>query len=121
VEEVDEQVLDTLLTTVGEENVIEKEPTYEAYNISDAEYNRLLLYIAELEKQKSDLQSTSALKELTAGPDAALLLPVIFGGIRMKKCVGAMYSPRRLTLSGWKNRGHPFITPKIGQGSWLLP
>jgi hypothetical protein len=52
---VDEQVVDTLLTTMGEENVNKKEPTYEAYNISDAEYKRLRLYIAELEKQKSDL------------------------------------------------------------------
>ena len=113
VEEVDEQVVDTLLSTVGEKNVTQKEPTDEVYNLSDTDYNRLHTYITELEKQKSDLQSTSALKEVTDGPDAALLLPVIFGGIRMKKCVGAMYSPRRLSLSGWKKRGHPFITPKI--------
>jgi hypothetical protein len=112
IEEVDERVDDTLQTTAGEETAAEKEPFYEEYNISSQEVERLLIDVAELERQKAELQSYP-LKEPTAGPDDALLLPVVFAGIRMKKCVAAMFSPCRLSLSGWQKRGHPFITPKI--------
>jgi hypothetical protein len=113
---VDERVDDTLQTTAGEEIVAEQELSYEEYNKSySQEVERLLIYVAELEKQKAEPQSTSALKEPTAGLDAAFLLPVVFAGIRTKKCVAAMFSPCRLSLSGWGKRGHPFINPKIDQ------
>jgi hypothetical protein len=113
IEEVDERVGDTLQTTAGEETVADKEASYEKYNKSySPEVERLLIYVAELEKQKAEMQS-HPLKEPTAGPDAALLLPVVFAGIRMKKCVAAMFSPCRLSLSGWEKRGHSFINPKI--------
>jgi hypothetical protein len=100
---------DTLQTTAGKEIVAEKKPSYEEYNNSSPEVDRLLIYVVELEKQKAELQSYP-LKEPTAGPDAAFLLPVVFAGIRMKKCVAAMFSPCRLfkrVKKTWASVYHP--------------
>jgi len=47
--------VDTLQTTAGEEIVAEKEPFYEEYNISSQEVERMLIDVAELERQKAEL------------------------------------------------------------------
>jgi hypothetical protein len=95
---------------------------WSAYNLTLQEIKGLLLYIAELEKEKTDLEKNTY-REPTAGPNIALLLPVVLAGIRMKKCVASMFFEWngqmccRLSLSGWATHGPAFtrifITPKI--------
>jgi hypothetical protein len=81
--------------------------------MNDPEFDKLC-FVAELEKLKPELKSYTP-KKPTAEPDVALLLPIVLAGIRKS----VLLSPRRLVLSGWKDRGYPFITPKIDEAIQL--